>query len=41
MAGCAEVEIYMNAYLKEESVGKEKGLMFQNSYAELRSWSRR
>lgn len=30
-----EVEIYMNAYLREESVGKEKGLMFQNSYAEV------
>lgn len=30
-----EVEIYMNAYLREESVGKEKGVMFQHSYAEV------
>jgi len=30
-----EVEIYMNGYLKEEAVGKDKGVMFQNSYAEV------
>ena len=34
-----DVEIYMNSYLKEEAVGKDKGVMFQNSYAEAGAYT--
>mmetsp|Transcript_19952 Transcript_19952/g.64959 ORF Transcript_19952/g.64959 Transcript_19952/m.64959 type:complete len:918 (-) Transcript_19952:40-2793(-) len=30
-----EVDIYMNNYLREEANGKEKSVLFQNSYAEV------